>query len=63
VLVPVRNTAALSGALRSLIEDIPRRARLAGAARARARMLCDPEIALQRLEQVLTDMTPAGVGA
>jgi glycosyltransferase involved in cell wall biosynthesis len=63
VLVPARNTAALSGALRSLIEDIPRRTRLASGARTRARMLCDPEIALQRLEHVLTDMSPAGVGA
>ena len=63
VLVPPQDTAALTGALRLLIEDGPRRARFSRGAPARARTLCDPEVALQRLGQVLADMTPAAVEA
>jgi glycosyltransferase involved in cell wall biosynthesis len=63
VLVAPRDPRALAGQLRQLIEDGDRRSRLAAAAPARARRLCDPATALRRLGDVLAGMTPAAVRA
>jgi glycosyltransferase involved in cell wall biosynthesis len=63
VLVQPRDPLALAAALRLLIDDAPRRARLSEAAPARARQLCDPSSQLQRLASVLHEMAPAEVGA
>jgi glycosyltransferase involved in cell wall biosynthesis len=63
VLVPPRDPRALAAELRPLIEDDGRRARLAAAAPARARRLCDPATALRRLAEVLAAMTPVPVRA
>jgi glycosyltransferase involved in cell wall biosynthesis len=63
VLVPPRDPRALAAELRPLIEDDSRRARLAAAAPARARRLCDPATALRRLAEVLAAMTPVAVRA
>lgn len=63
VLVPPRDAQSLANALGSLIADPVRRSRLAFAAPARARTLCDPEQALPHLRDVLADMVPAAVHA
>lgn len=63
VLVPPRDRLALASALRMLVEDEARRARLAGAGPARARRLCDPDAAIDRLADVLQGMTAPGVRA
>jgi glycosyltransferase involved in cell wall biosynthesis len=49
VLVPPRDVARLAAALRGLIEDEPMRRRLAGAARDRARVLCEAPRQIQRV--------------
>lgn len=60
ILVPPRDPHALAAEIKQLIEDPGRRARLAAAGPARARRLCDPATALQRLADVLAeDMTPS----
>lgn len=53
VLVPRGDVAALSGALRALVEDPALRARLGERGPARARKLCDPATQLARLHEVL----------
>jgi glycosyltransferase involved in cell wall biosynthesis len=53
VLVPLGDGAALSGALRALIEDRALRARLGERGPMRARKLCDPATQLARLHEVL----------
>jgi glycosyltransferase involved in cell wall biosynthesis len=53
VLVPPRDQFALAHALGSLIEDEQRRSRLASAAPSRARRLCDPDVAIERLALAL----------
>jgi glycosyltransferase involved in cell wall biosynthesis len=63
VLVPPRDPGALAAELEQLIEDDGRRKRLAAAAPARAGRLCDPAIALRRLADVLTAMTPEALRA
>jgi glycosyltransferase involved in cell wall biosynthesis len=63
VLVPPQDPRALAAELKQLIEDDGRRARLAAAAPARARRLCDPAIALRRLADLLSAMTPAALRA
>lgn len=63
VLVKPADASALAGALRQLILDAPGRARLAAAAPARARRLCDPGRQLQRLASVLEQMSPVGAHA
>jgi glycosyltransferase involved in cell wall biosynthesis len=63
VLVAPRDPRALAAELKQLIEDDGRRARLAAAAPARARRLCDPATAFRRLADLLTAMTPAAVRA
>jgi glycosyltransferase involved in cell wall biosynthesis len=63
VLVPPRDRLALASALRTLIEDRTERARLAGAGPARARRLCDPDVAIDRLADVLQAMTTRGAHA
>jgi glycosyltransferase involved in cell wall biosynthesis len=63
VLVPPRDPRALAAALKQLLEDDGRRARLAAAAPARARRLCDPATALRRITDLLAAMTPTAVRA
>ncbi|MET0626551.1 MAG: glycosyltransferase family 4 protein [Pyrinomonadaceae bacterium] len=53
VLVPRGDTAALGGALRTLVENPSLRARLGGRGPERARKLCDPTTQLARLHEVL----------
>ena len=60
VLVPPRDPLALASVLRALVEDKAYRARLAGAAPERARRLCDPDVALERLCDVLKGMAARG---
>jgi glycosyltransferase involved in cell wall biosynthesis len=63
VLVAPRDVAGLSRALRELVADEPRRGRLGRQARTRARALCDPELQLERLAQVVTQFAPMPVSA
>ena len=61
ILVKPADASALADALRQLILDAPGRMRLAAAAPAHAKRLCDPDTQLQRLASVLEQMAPAGV--
>jgi glycosyltransferase involved in cell wall biosynthesis len=63
ILVPPRDQPALAAALRSIVCDPARRSKLAQAAPARARQLCDPSTTLRRLRDVLAEMTSAAVHA
>lgn len=63
ILVPPRDQVALAAALRSIVADRARRSKLAQAAPARARQLCDPSMTLRRLRDVLAEMAPAAVHA
>jgi glycosyltransferase involved in cell wall biosynthesis len=58
ILVPPDDPAALSVALERLLRDRALRARLALAAPARARRLCDPTTQINRLAAALVRMAP-----
>lgn len=62
VLVPLGDPAALADSLAALIDAPARRTSLGNAGPARARELCDPEITLTRIEQVLTDAMDRAAG-
>jgi glycosyltransferase involved in cell wall biosynthesis len=62
VLVKPNDAAALADALALLIDDDDDRHRLGAAGPARARELCDPDVALRRLDKLLERLhqdTPA----
>ncbi|WP_435022583.1 glycosyltransferase family 4 protein (plasmid) [Tundrisphaera sp. TA3] len=61
ILTPPGDAAAVSGALRALIEDAPRRGRLGGSGPHRAERLCDP--ARQLGSSAATLLRLAGRGA
>ncbi len=63
VLVPPSNEDKLAEALRELIVDPTRRARLGAAGPARARELCDPETQMNRLFRLLTSVINQEVAA
>jgi glycosyltransferase involved in cell wall biosynthesis len=63
VLVAPGDAARLAAALRRLVGDAGCRARLAAAAPARARALCDPASQIRRLTEVLAAVEPVQVGA
>lgn len=56
VLVPPGNPVALAEALRSLLEDPERAAKLGDAGPARARALCDPAAQARRLSSLLSSI-------
>jgi glycosyltransferase involved in cell wall biosynthesis len=56
VLVPPNEPEALAAVLVQLIDDFARRARLGGEGPARARALCDPDLVLGRLRDVLVGL-------
>jgi glycosyltransferase involved in cell wall biosynthesis len=58
ILVPPDDPAALSAAIERLLRDRALRARLASAAPARARRLCDPTTQINRLAAALVRMAP-----
>lgn len=53
ILVPPTDSGALAGALRELMVDAERRARLGAAGPARAKELCDPPARLRQLHDLL----------
>lgn len=57
ILVPPANPRALAEALRSLLEDPERAAKLGDAGPARARALCDPEAQARRLSSILSSIS------
>jgi glycosyltransferase involved in cell wall biosynthesis len=61
VLVPPHDPGALQAALRRLIADPVERARLGCAGPTRARMLCDPGAALDRLHLLLRPLAVGGL--
>jgi glycosyltransferase involved in cell wall biosynthesis len=63
ILTPPGDARALGAALERLMRDRTLRARLAGAAPARARGLCDPIRQLDRLRDALVSMPPVGATA
>jgi glycosyltransferase involved in cell wall biosynthesis len=58
--VPPNDPERLAAALRQLIEDAPRRARLGQAGPARAAMLCDPHARLAQLSPIIARLAGEG---
>jgi glycosyltransferase involved in cell wall biosynthesis len=57
VLVPPRDSCALASTLGRLMDDRRERARMGPAGPARARSLCDPRAQMQRIAEVLEDVS------
>jgi glycosyltransferase involved in cell wall biosynthesis len=56
-LVPAGDSAALSSAMRELIDNPDARAALGSAGPARARALCDPTVQMRRIDTLLASVT------